>query len=314
MKALRAVPVTIVTSLVGALTITSASAMVRLGTTPIAGAPAVRIFDATNPASTTLLNRTQDLGTAGPYVALDELLFTAEGNRLKERNRRANGLPELASWLANGTILSLATGPQRGMVLVLDDQALSLVKFPDAGSVSVLWSYPVLSQGVTAPYGRMVVRDGNFAYVADASLPGVRVLSIDPAAPPTTVAVYRSPAGPVHDLSLWNRTLAILTDTGISLLDAGNSDLPILALRGTFGTPDRPVVSDLNSRWAFVAIGATIVVLDINPASPDFLQGPVDSFTAETPITSLRLDKKNRLYALESGGYEIVDVAPFGGN
>src|SRR5262245_31758148 len=108
MKALRALSMTMAASLAGAMTISSALAMVQLGTTPISGAPAVRIFDATNPASTTLLNRTQDLGLAGPYVALDELLFTAEGNRLKERNRRANGLPELATWLANGTILSLA--------------------------------------------------------------------------------------------------------------------------------------------------------------------------------------------------------------
>src|SRR5262249_29419920 len=155
-----------------------------------------------------------------------------DGNRVRAYNRRAAGTLESGSWSARGAIRSLADGPERGMVLVLDGSSLSLVKFYDDRAPQQLWTHPVSRSGSSTAPGQLVIRDGRQVFVADASLPGVRVLTLDPAGEPVTAATWFSADGAVRQLSLWNRALTVATSGSLTVLDASGSDAPSLRSLG----------------------------------------------------------------------------------
>jgi len=207
----------------------------------------------------------------------------------------------------------VADGPQRGYVLVLDSASLTLVRFADGAAPEAVWSYAVDSRAVGQAPGRLVVRDGSRAYVADASLPGVRVLSIDTEQTPTTLATYKSVDGAINDMTLWGKRLALAADSGLVLVGVTAGDEPSLTRLGAYPTSSAPGRVDANSRFAFIADGQRLSVVDVDPASPGFLAKAVDGWQAPTDIRSISMDKGSRAYVLVDGAYEILDVAAYGG-
>jgi len=299
--------------LIGTLFCSLATAMVRIGGSVLPGSQSVRTHDVHNPASPVITDRTEGLAESGPFVLVHDRLFVAVGSDVRVYDGHALAKPPSAIWSAGRTVLSLAAGTEPGLVLVLDAASLRLVRFPESGVPKVVRSTPVDQSGLTGEAGQLVVRDGSHAFVADASIPGVRVVSIDPAAALETLAIYESLEGPVHDIALWNRRLAFLTESAFVLVDAGESTAPRFSWLGTWQAPERPSSVDLNSRRAFVSAGSGLVVLDVDPSSRNFLGAPVDSWTASSFVRSVSLDKAERAYVLLKGSYEVLDVMPHGG-
>ncbi len=298
--------------LVATAIISPSVAVTNVGSMPTSGPPAIRLYDTTDPESPQLVGRTEDLPASGSYATVHDGLFVAVGSEVRLYSKGALDAPPRATWSGSG-VLAIADGPERGTVLVLEGNQLTLVRFTDDASPAPVWSYAIDESALTGSTGRLLVRFGNHAYVADASIPGIRVLSIDGAAPPQTVAVYRSEDGMIHDLTLWGRILCLATESGLVVLDAGPAHEPAFTRLGSYVTRYRPAGVDANSRHAFVADGSDLLVLDIDPTSPDFLAAPVAEWAAPSAIRSVSLDKDGLAYVLVSDSCEVLDIAPYGG-
>jgi hypothetical protein len=299
-------------ALVGSLS-HAALALTHTGGAYIGDAASVKLYDATNPTRPILTEQTEALTQSGPFVSSHDALFVAAGREVRQYDRRDLSLPARASWSAPSAVLAVADGPERGLVLVLDAAALTLVRFSDTTAPVALWSTAIDSSALGANPGRLVVRDGSRAYVADASIPGLRVVSVDPAQAPATIATYASPDGTIHDLTLWGGRLTLAADTGLVVVDVAAGDQPELHRLGAYPTHGAAERVDANSRYALVADGSTVSVVDIDPASAGFMANAVDGWQAPADIRAVRLDKENRAYVLVGGAYEILDVAAYGG-
>jgi hypothetical protein len=293
----------------------AASALKHTGGATIGELPSVRVYDASDP-DRPILTKQSDLNRpSGPFALAHDALFVASGREVRrvDRNDLSPSQPEFSTWSAAAPILSLTDGTERGLVLALDTRGLTLVRFSDGSAPVAVWSYAIEAGTADQNYGRLVVRDGNRAFVADASLPGVRVVSIEPDQAPKTIATYASPDGAIHDLALWGRRLTLATDSGLTVVNVSEGDEPKLTRRGAFDMERTPTRVDVNSRYAFVADGRSLSVVDIDPNSPGFLSCRVDGWDASTDIVSVRLDKANRAYVLVHGAYEILDLGLYGG-
>ncbi len=270
----------------------------------------VRSYDVRMPGSPVLVRESEPF-PARPtsWTIVHDSVFVAAGFRVYRHDRGVPGLPRLTKWRSDEEILGLADGPERGLVLVLDRRALTLVRFPDAGEPTALWSLPLDLTGLPATFGRLLLRNGNHAYVADPGLPGVRVVSIDPASEPATIAILSDLEEVVHDLTLWGTTLVLLTDGGATVVDIGSSERPEFAHRRTYTTIDRPASADVTSRYLLLADGANLLVMDLEPTNESFLDSPVASWVAPTEIRSIRLDHEGRAYVLLADSWEVLDVS-----
>lgn len=273
----------------------------------------VDVYDTTNPASPVLTDQTEILSPAGTFTLVHDSLFVATGSNVVRYDSRDISGPALGTWAAGSQVLSLADGPQRGLVLVLDSSKLSLVRFPDTGAPALVWSIPIDESAAGSNPGRLVLRDGGRAYVADASIPGIRVVLIDPLQAPVTLATYASPDGVIHDMSLWGARLTLATDAGVTVVGITGADQPNLSRLGLFAMSLPPSRVDSNSRFAFVGNGQDVTVIDVDPASAGFLAGTLDQWHAAASVDAVRLDKADRAYVLLPGGYEILGVGSFGG-
>jgi hypothetical protein len=263
-------------AVVASLSISGVLALTHEGGATMDGPPAVRVFDAARAVRPAVADETQDLRETGSF-------------------------------------LQIADGEERGLVMVLQPDALTLVRFDDGKSPAPVWSVPIAAGSLAAPGSRMLLRSGSLVYVSDRSIPGVRVLALDPTSAPTTIATYASDEGRVNDMALWGRSLVLLTDSSLVVLDAGSGDAPKLRKLGTYATRGAATSVDINSRYAFVAEGSTVSVLDIAPASSGFLKGPVEGWDAQADIRAIRLDRNRRAYVLLPNSYEILDAEQFGG-
>ncbi len=291
----------------------AALALTHAGGASIGADASVKLYDASNPEQPILTEETESLTQSGSFVFSHDALFLASGHQVRRYDSQDLSAPAVASWTAAGTVLAVADGPERGLVLVLDGSSLNLVSFPDGGTPTLVWTYPVnAAAGATNP-GRILIRDGNRAFVADASLPGVRVVSLDGDSAPTTITTYASADGSVHEMSLWGGKLTLATDTALVVVSVSAGDAPTLTRIGARLTDRVPTRVDANSKFALVADGSGVTVVDVDPASPTFLGGALDGWQAQSDVRSIRLDKKDRAYVLVDGAYEILDVASFGG-
>jgi len=259
------------------------------------------------------------LGETGPFparpgswVVVHDSLFVAVGSTVFRHDRRVSDLPRLDSWSPGDEILALADGPERGLVLVLDRRALTLVRFPDSGSPSALWSLAINSSGLSGPHGRLLLRNGNHAYVADPALPGVRVISIDSDAEPSNIVTYESNEGVVHDIALWGTGLALLTENTVVIIDIGTLHDPVFTRLGSYVTTHRARAADTSSRYTYVADGADLLVLDNDPNVQNFLASPVAAWAAPSEIRAIKLDRHGRAYVLLDNSWEILDLSAFG--
>lgn len=289
----------------------AAFALSHTGGANVGQIDSVKLYDAADPARPVLARETEQLTRSGPLVMAHDGVFVASGRDVRRYDRRDLSLPATAVWTASAPVMALADGNERGLVLILDARALTLVRFADGSAPVALWSYPIDAAGENP--GRLLVRDGSRAYVADGSIPGIRVLSVDPAQAPATIATYTSTDGTIHDLSLWGRRLALAADAGLVVVAVSEGDQPVLQRIGALATRTAPARVDANSRYALVADGQDLRVVDIDPNSPEFLSGSLDAWRAPAEIRSVRLDKENRAYVLLEGAYEILDVAGYGG-
>ena len=304
--------ISIAISVVGAMP-PAVLALTQTGGAWIGDDARVMLYDASNPGRPVLTRQTEVLTQAGAFVFAHDSLFVAAGAEIRRYVRRDLSQPANGTWSGSAPVLALADATERGLVLVLDATALRLVRFSDVGAPATLWSFPVGAGQVVANPGRLLVRDGNRAFVADASIPGLRLVSIDPETPPTTIAIYSSPDGAIHDLALWGRRLTLATESGIAVLNVSAGDAPTIERVGALATDRVPTRVDANSKYALVADGQNLTVVDVDPSSPGFLAGSVDDWQAGGDVRSVRLDKGTRGYVLVDGAYEILDLAAFGG-
>jgi len=290
-----------------------AFALTHTGGVTTGETPDVKLYDASDPAYPVLTERTEALAEPGPFTFVHDALFVAAGRDIRRYERRDLSGPALATWSASRPVLALADGPQRGLVLVLDSSQLTLVRFPDGGVPVAVWSTPVDESAIGANPGRILLRDGSRAYVADASIPGVRVLTVDPSQAPATIATFASADGIVHDMTLWGGRLTLATDAGLVVVGVAAGDQPVLRRLGLFPTNRALARVDANSRYALIGDGQDVSVIDVDPASPGFLAATLDQWHAPATIDAVRLDKSDRAYVLVPGGYEILGVGSFGG-
>jgi hypothetical protein len=282
----------------------------HVGGVTIDGSPTVRLYDALAPGSPVLVRESEPYpARLASWTVVHDSMFVAAGSRVYRHDRSLPDLPCVGSWTSGEELLGLADGPERGLVLVLDRRALTMVRFPDMGLPTALWSQPLDLAGLPEQAGRLLLRRGNHVYVADPTLPGVRVLSIDSESGPTTIATYASPGGVVHDLTLWGTTLALLTGSTAAVVDIGSSESPEFTPLGSYETIQRAASAEVTSRHVFMADGANLLVLDLDPSNESFLGSPVASWVAPTEIRSVRLDRKGRAYILLADSWEILDVS-----
>jgi len=308
------ISVTVALAIAGSIS-PAAAAIKHTGGATIGELDSVRVYDASDPDRPILTKQLDVNATSGPFALAHDALFVASGKEVRrvDRQNLSQSQPEFSTWSAPAPILSLTDGTERGLVLALDSRGLTLVRFSDESTPVEVWSYAVNAAVADQNHGRLVVRDGNRAFVADASLPGVRVVSIEPDQAPKTIATYVSPDGVIHDLALWGRRLTLATDSGLAVVNVSAGDEPKLTRRGALDMDPTPTRVDVNSRYAFVANGRSLSVVDIDPNSPGFLSCRMDGWDASTDILSVRLDKANRAYVLVHGAYEILDLGPYGG-
>jgi hypothetical protein len=300
-------------AVVASLSISGVLALTHEGGATMDGPPAVRVFDAARAVRPAVADETQDLRETGSFVFSHESLYVVSGTQVLRYARRNLSGPVSGTWSSSAPILQIADGEERGLVMVLQPDALTLVRFDDGKSPAPVWSVPIAAGSLAAPGSRMLLRSGSLVYVSDRSIPGVRVLALDPTSAPTTIATYASDEGRVNDMALWGRSLVLLTDSSLVVLDAGSGDAPKLRKLGTYATRGAATSVDINSRYAFVAEGSTVSVLDIAPASSGFLKGPVEGWDAQADIRAIRLDRNRRAYVLLPNSYEILDAEQFGG-
>jgi hypothetical protein len=291
----------------------AALALTHTGGAFIGDGQSVRKFDVGDPRLPIVTEETEALTKSGPFVFSHDALFVASGPLVRRFDRRDLSLPSSQSWLAAKTVLSIADGPERGLVLVLDEASLTLVRFDDGARPVAVWSVPVDSRALGQSAGRLVTRDGSRAFVADASIPGVRLITVDPEQTPATIATYKSTDGAIHDLSLWGSRLALAADSGLVLVNVGAGDEPSLTRLGAYPTETVPARVDANSRFAFIADGQRLSVVDVDPSSPGFMAQALDGWQAPSNIRAIGLDMASRAYVLVDGAYEILDVAAYGG-
>ena len=290
-----------------------ARALIHTGGVTTGTIAGVDVYDTTNPASPVLTDQTETLSPTGAFTLVHDSLLVATGLPVRRYASRDISGPALGTWAAGSQVLALADGPQRGLVLVLDSSQLSLVRFPDAGAPVLVWSMPIDESAAGSNPGRIVLRDGGRAYVADASIPGIRVILVDPLQAPVTLATYASPDGVIHDMSLWGGRLTLATDAGVTVVGVTGADQPTLSRLGFLPTSQPPSRVDANSRYALVGNGQDVTVVDVDPASAGFLSGTLDQWHAASSVDAVRLDKADRAYVLLPGGYEILGVGSFGG-
>lgn len=290
-----------------------AVALTHLGGAPTSEVPAVRVYDASDPASPVLRDATEALAGTGAYATSHDGLFVAAGSEVRRYDRRDLGLPASAAWNAAGPVLGLADGPERGLILVLDASGLTLVRFPHSGDPSAVWTMPLdLSATPTDP-GRVVVRSGDRAFVADPSIPGLRVVTVDPATSPTTIASYESPDGPLHDLAVWGGRIVAAAESAFVVVEVTGGETPAFVRLGAYPTIHRAGTADANTRHALVADGPDLLVIDVDPVSEGFLGAPLASWASPRDVRAVRLDRDSRAYVLTRGSYEIFDLGEFGG-
>jgi hypothetical protein len=232
---------------------------------------------------------------------------------VRRYDQRDLSQPASATWTAASPVLAVADGPERGLVLVLDTASLTLVRFSDVDRPVALWTMAVDSSSIGANPGRILVRDGNRAYVADASIPGLRVVSVDPSQQPTTIAKYSSPDGTVREMALWGRKLVLASEAGLVVVSVSDGDQPTLTRLGVHAMNAVPSRVDSNSKYAFVADGQRLSVVDIDPNSPGSSRTLSIGWQGPADIRTVRLDKAGRAYVLVDGAYEILDAASYGG-
>lgn len=303
----------IVATLAAAFSIVAAPAaeeIPHLGGATIDGSPTVRLYDVTAPNSPVLI-RESDPFPAHPasWTVVHDSTFVAAGSSVYRHDLDLGDLPPSGSWSSEEEVLGLADGPQRGMVLVLDRRALRLIRFPDAGSATELWSYPLDLTALPEDTGRLLFRQGNYVYLSDPSLPGVRLMSIDSKTGPATIATHPSPDGVVHDLTLWGTTLVLLSGTTATVIDIGSPAQPEFTRLGSFATVHRAETAEVTSRHVFLADGADLLVLSVESSNEDILGPPLASWVAPTKIRSVRLNRKGRAYVLLADSWEILDVS-----
>ena len=301
------------TVLVAAVATRSVAAIEHIGGMTANEPPAVRYFDAGDAAFPNLLQRTEHLVAAGSFIEQHDGLFVAVGSELRHYERGHRRGSPLSVWSSDDPIIAVADGPRRGVVLALTRASLTAVRFSDLEAPAARWSYAIAGPSLKRAGSRALVRSGNHVFVADASIPGVRVLDVDSTEAPASLAEYESPDGVVHDLALWGTTLVLVTDAAMVVVDIDSADSPSFTRLGSYLTLDDEARVDANSRYAFLADGATVLVLDIDPTSPSFLDNPVEFWVAPSPIGSVRLDMRQRAYVLMANGWEVLDVGSFGG-
>jgi len=222
-------PFSIVATL--ALATSGALALTHTGGASIGSDAAVKKFDA-NPVRPILTEETETLAQSGAFVFSHDALFVAVGREVRRYDGRDLSQPAIASWNASSAVKAIADGPERGLVLVLDAAHLTLVRFADGEAPATVWAMAVDESAAGSNPGRILVRDGNRAFVADASIPGVRVVTIDANAAPQTLAVYQSSEGMIQDMSLWGRRVTLATEGGLVVLGVTGDDAPVLTRLG----------------------------------------------------------------------------------
>jgi hypothetical protein len=285
----------------------------HLGGMTLDGSTALRFYGVDERGLPVILQETGPFpARPGSWTAVHDSLFVTVGSTVYRHDRRVSDLPRLDSWSSSNEILSLADGPERGLVLVLDRRALTLVRFPDSGSPTALWSLAIDASGLSGPHGRLLVRNGNHAYVADPALPGVRVISIDSDVEPSVVATYESNEGVVHDIALWGTALALLAENTVAIIDIGSMQDPVFSRLGSYATTHRALSTATSSRHTYVADGADLLVFENDPASNTFLASPVAAWVAPSEIRAVRLDRQGRAFVLLGDSWEILDVSAVG--
>ena len=114
-------------------------------------------------------------------------------------------------------------------------------------------------------------------------------------------------------MSLWGRRLTLATESGLVVLSVAGGDAPVFTRLGARLGGFAPTRVDANSKYALVADGKNLSVIDVDPDSSGFLADALDGWQAPGDIRSVRLDKGSRAYVLVDGAYEILDIAPFDG-
>jgi hypothetical protein len=291
----------------------AALALTHSGGASIGEIANVKLYDASNPQRPILTEQTEALTQSGAFVFSHDALFVAAGSQVRRYDGRDLSQPASATWSASSSVKAIADGTERGLLLVLDAANLTLVKFPDGGTPAAVWSYPIDESAAGSNPGRILIRDGNRAFVADASIPGVRIVTAEPDQAPGTIATYASPDGIVNDMSLWGGRLALATAGGLAIVNVSQGDAPSLTRLGGRLTSSAATRVDANSKFALVAEGQNLDVFDIELGSTGFLANSLDGWDAPADIRSVRLDKANRAYVLVDGAYEIFDLATYGG-
>jgi hypothetical protein len=245
----------------------------------------------------------------GSWATVHDSLFVAFGSTVHRHDRSMPDMPHRDSWTSNDEILALADGPERGLILVLDRRALSLVRFPDSGSPSVRWSLAIDSSALPDLHGRLLLRNGNHVYFSDSSLPGVRAISIEVGAEPTDIASFQCDEGVVHDIALWGTTFTLSAEGTVVIADIGAQHNPVFERVGSYVTTRRAISAETSSRHIFVADGADLLVFENDADSDAFLVSPVAAWAAPSEILAIELDRRGRAYVLLADSWEVLDVS-----
>ncbi len=297
----------------------SAAAQVqRLGSySPPSSAHALRATDADDPSHILLIDENYRFA----YSANDATFswnraYVTDGPLVHEFDRNDFLTGPLWTYDAGAQLLDVETGSSKGELLLLTTADLLVLDAHAVPAPRILTSASV--ENLTSNSGNLLSRFGDTLYVADNTLRGFRVFDVSKPTILAQVAQYASeikPKGKPSDFVLTDlqRDGALLSLVIGGQFEVIRVDNPLHPSMLTSLGNVRVVGATralMKGGFAFVIVGRTVRVLNVDPTSSAFL-AEVTRFEAAVEITDVEF-VNGRLYLLcGTLGFEIWDVSSY---
>ena len=257
------------------------------------------------------LDRKQRPATEKQFRIAHDQLFAIDQSSVHLQIHGTGGWKSVSAYDGPEKVLGVQRGASARQLLILDATSLAIVDF-GSEQATVLGRFAIDNRGAAEVGERLVERFADNVYVIDSALPGFRVINIEDVATPRELTRFATAAAP-SEISISAGHVFLVVAGEVQVVAVGDFVRPEpkehSTLRGSAAV--RTVAFDGQGR-GFLGDGASLHVIDANPASEAFLR---IASTVHMPATIDRvLIQSGKAFVFDrTGTLEVVGSGDGGG-